>query len=189
MSKLVMWNLISLDGLFEGAQPWDLEFLQYAWGEELERFSLEQAEEIGALVFGRRTYEGMASHWPTATGAIADFMNRVPKYVFFRTLDRVDWANTTLLREDAGDAVARLKERLGKDLFVFGSAELSAALSRRGLFDEYRIGVVPVTLGNGTRLFRADSPKLELRLVESRPLGSRCQLMRCRPADVATVVG
>jgi dihydrofolate reductase len=74
---------------------------------------LEQAREVGALVFGRRTYEGMAAHWTTATGEIADFMNAVPKYVFSRTLERADWGNTTLVNEDAGEAVARLKEQPG----------------------------------------------------------------------------
>jgi dihydrofolate reductase len=189
MSRLIMWNLITLDGMFEGPQPWDLRALAYAWGDELERFSLEQADEVEALVFGRRTYEGMAAHWSTATGEIADFMNAVPKYVFSRTLDRVDWANTTLLKEDAGHAVARLKEQPGKDLFVFGSADLSATLIRHGLFDEYRIGLVPVTLGKGSPLFKPDSEPLKLQLQQSRPLGDRCLLLRYEPAGVAAAAG
>jgi dihydrofolate reductase len=188
MSKLIMWNLITLDGMFEGPQPWDLDFHEYAWGDELERFSLEQAAEVEGLIFGRRTYEGMAAHWSTAEGEIADFMNAVPKYVFSRTLDRADWANSTLVKEDAGDAVARLKEQPGKDLFVFGSADLSATLIRHGLFDEYRIGLVPVTLGKGSPLFKPDSEHLRLQLQQSRPLGERCLLLRYRPAGVAGAV-
>lgn len=182
MSRLIMWNLITLDGMFEGSQPWDLDFHEYAWGDELERFSVEQAAEVEGLVFGRRTYEGMAAYWATAKGEIADFVNAVPKYVFSRTLERADWANTTLVREDAGAAVARLKERPGKDLFVFGSADLSATLIGHGLFDEYRIGLVPVTLGDGNPLFRAGTEKLKLELLEPRPLGDRCLLLRYRPA-------
>lgn len=185
MGKLVMWNLMTLDGMFEGARPWDLDWHEYAWGDELERFSLEQGREVEALVFGRRTYVGMAAHWPTAKGEIAEFMNAVPKYVFSRTLERADWADTTLVREDAGKAVARLKERAGKDLFVFGSADLSATLIRRGLFDEYRIGLVPVTLGEGSPLFKPDSEPLRLQLRQSRPLGDRCLLLRYQPAAVA----
>src|SRR5690606_4715602 len=124
----------------------------------------------GALVFGRRTYEGMAAHWRSAEGEIADFMNAVPKYVFSRTLDQADWNNTTLLKEDAGAAVARLKEQPGQDLFIFGSADLSATLIRHGLFDEYRIGLVPVTLGEGSPLFKPGSEPLKLHLAQSRPL-------------------
>ena len=139
---------------------------------------------MGALVFGRRTYEGMAAYWSTAEGETAEFMNAVPKYVFSRTLERADWANSTLVREDAGEAVARLKEQPGKDLFVFGSADLSAALIRHGLYDEYRIGLVPVTLGEGSPLFKRDSEPVKLQLAESRPLGERCLLLRYQPAAV-----
>ncbi|MGH7475978.1 MAG: dihydrofolate reductase family protein [Longimicrobiales bacterium] len=185
MRKLIMWNLMTLDGYFEGPRAWDLEAHEYAWGEELQRFSLEQAREVGALLFGRATYDGMAAHWTTATGEIADFMNAVPKYVFSRTLESADWNNTTLVKGDAAEAVAGLKEQPGKDLFVFGSAELSAALIRHGLFDEYRIGLVPVTLGEGNPLFKPDSEPLRLELLQSRPLGDRCLLLRYRAAAVA----
>lgn len=189
MGKLIMWNLMTLDGMFEGSKPWDLDWHEYAWGEELERFSLEQGREAEGLVFGRRTYEGMAAHWPTAKGEIADFMNAVPKYVFSRTLERTDWANSTLVKEEAGKAVARLKERPGKDLFVFGSADLSATLIRHGLFDEYRVGLVPVTLGEGNPLFKPGAVPLRLQLQQSRPLGDRCLLLRYQPAGVAAAAG
>ncbi|HEX6923811.1 MAG TPA: dihydrofolate reductase family protein [Longimicrobiaceae bacterium] len=181
MSRLIMWNLITLDGMFEGPTPWDISFLEYAWSEELRQFSLEQAEQVGALVFGRRTYEGMAAHWTQATDEIADFMNSVPKFVFSRTLERADWNNTILIKEDAGPAVARLKEQSGKDLFVFGSADLCDTLIRHGLFDEYRIGLVPVTLGEGNPLFKTGSNPLRLQLLEQRPLGGRCLLLRYQP--------
>lgn len=77
----------------------------------------------------------------------------MPKYVFSRTLERAEWTNTTLVKGDAGRAVARLKAEPGKDLFVFRSADFSATLIREGLYDEYRIGLVPVTLGAGVPLF------------------------------------
>lgn len=189
MSKLIMWNLITLDGMFEGAQPWDLAFHEYAWGDELKDFATDQSREAEGLIFGRRTYEGMAAYWSTATGEIADFMNAVPKYVFSRTLERADWANSTLVKEDAGTAVARLKEQAGKDLFVFGSADLSTTLIRHGLIDEYRIGLVPVTLGEGSPLFKPGSDPLKLQLVQSRPLGERCLLLRYLPAGVAAAAG
>lgn len=181
MRRLIMWNLITLDGMFDGPQPWELPFHQYAWGDELERFSLQQAEEVGALVFGRRTYEGMAAHWTTTTGEIADFMNAVPKYVASRTLKSADWANSTLINGDVAAAIRELKGREGKDLFVFGSADLSATLIREEFFDEYRFGLVSATQGDGRPLFAPDSPPLKLELVQARALGSRCLLMRYRP--------
>jgi dihydrofolate reductase len=88
MSKLIMWNVMTLDGLFEGAKNWDLGFHQTVWGDELERFSIEQLETADRLIFGRVTYEGMAAYWQTATGEVADFMNRLPKVVFSRALER-----------------------------------------------------------------------------------------------------
>lgn len=182
MRRLVMWNLMTLDGCFEGPRAWDLEFHEYAWGEELREFSLEQGREVGALLFGRTTYDGMAAHWTTAEGEIADFMNAVPKYVFSRTLETADWQNTTVVNGNAAEAVVRLKEEPGKDLFVFGSADLSAELIRHGLFDEYRIGLVPVTLGAGNPLFKRGSEPLTLELLEQRPLSDRCLLLRYRPA-------
>ena len=185
MRKLIMWNLMTLDGYFEGPRAWDLTFHEHAWGEELRRFSLEQGREVGALLFGRTTYDGMAAHWTTATGEIAEFMNTVPKYVFSHTLESADWNNTTLVEADTAETVARLKEQPGKDLFVFGSADLSAALIRHGFFDEYRIGLVPVTLGEGNPLFKRDSEPLNLELLQSRPLGDGCLLLRYRPAAVA----
>jgi dihydrofolate reductase len=181
MGKLVMWNLITLDGMFEGAQPWALPHHEHAWCEDLRQFSLEQAREVGALVFGRRTYEGMAAHFRTATDEVGDFMNAVPKYVFSRTLQDADWANTTLIAEDAGSAVARLKEQSDRDLFVFGSADLSATLIRHGLFDEYRIGLVPVAIGEGNPLFKPGAGPAALQLLETRPLGARCLLLRYQP--------
>lgn len=178
MPKLVMWNMQTLDGCFEGAQPWDLDFHDAAWGDELSRFSLEQAEEVGTLLFGRTTYEGMAGYWSTATGAIADFMNAVPKVVFSRTLRTADWNNSRLVSGEAADEVAALKEGSGKDLFVFGSAKLSDSLMRRGLFDELRICIVPVVLRNGTPLFKPGGPRQDFTLLESRPLGTGGVILR-----------
>ncbi len=177
MRKLVMWNLQTLDGYFEAA-PWDLEFHDTAWGDELEQFSLEQAKEVGTLLFGRATYEGMASYWTSATGPIADFMNDVPKVVFSRTLDAATWKNARLVRRDAADEVAELKRGEGKDLFVFGSAKLCDSLMRRGLFDEVRICLAPVVLGTGVPLFKPGSPRQNLTLLQARPLTTGGLILR-----------
>ena len=186
MARLIMWNLVTLDGLFEGRQPWDLAFHEYAWDDALDRYSTEQTQEAGALVFGRRTYEGMAAYWSKETCATAEFMNSVPKYVFSRTLERVEWNASTLVCEDVPAAISRLKREQHKDLFVFGSANLSETLIRHGLYDEYRLGVVPVTLGHGTPLFGPELEPLRLRLLQTRPLGERCLSLRYAPAAAET---
>ena len=93
-----MWNIITLDGYFEGEKNWELPFHEIVWGSELERLSLEQLNSAGYLVFGRTTYEGMAAYWKTAQGEIASFMNKLPKIVCSRTLNAVDWNNATLIK-------------------------------------------------------------------------------------------
>lgn len=178
MRKLVMWNLQTLDGCFEGPEPWDLELHATAWGKDLERFSLEQAKEVGTVLFGRTTFEGMAAYWKNASGETAEFMNRVPKVVFSRSLETADWSNSRLVKGDAGDEVAALKRQPGKDLFVFGSAKLCDSLMRRGLFDEIRICIAPVVLRDGTPLFKPDGPRQDLTLLESRALDSGAVLLR-----------
>jgi dihydrofolate reductase len=170
MRRLVAWNLMSLDGYFEGRSPWDLDFHETVWGDELHAFSLEQGREIGTVLFGRRTYEGMAAHWTKATGEEADMMNAVEKAVATRTLDKATWNNTRLLKGDAVEAVRRLKAEDGKDIYVFGSADLLASLLVAGLVDEYRICLAPVVLGGGNPLFKPQDQQIKMRLESARPL-------------------
>jgi dihydrofolate reductase len=167
MRNLVTWNVMSLDGRFEDG-PWTLDFMSTVWGEELEAFSHEQLDEVGTLLFGRRTYEGMADHWQRETDAMADRMNAVEKAVATRTLGTAFWRNTTVLKGEAAGTVAELKRQPGKDVFVFGSGELCRALMSAGLVDEMRLCLAPVVLGRGTPLFRQDE-RIDFDLVEARP--------------------
>lgn len=180
MRRLIMWNMVTLDGCFQGPEPWSIDWLEYTWGPELEAFSMEQLDAAGRLLFGRVTYEGMAAHWTGETGRIADRMNRLPKTVFSRTLTRADWSNTDLVSSDAAVEVRRLKEEAGDDMFIFGSATLCDGLMAQGLIDEFRIGVNPVLLAEGTPLFRPRSSRLRLELIETRPLDSGCVILRYR---------
>lgn len=179
--RLIMWNLVTLEGFFEGPKKWDLDWSEYVWGEELEQLSLEQLRTADALLFGRVTYEGMAAHWSRAKGPIAEFMNSVPKVVFSSTLARADWNNTRLVREDAAAEVATLKSVAGQNLYVFGSAVLSATLMQRDLFDEYRLCVVPVVLGAGTPLFKTSTERKRMTLREARHLKSGGVILFCEP--------
>ena len=181
MAKLIMWNMMTLDGLIEGPER-EIDWHGDVWGEELEAYSKDTGRAAGGLLFGRVTYQLMAGHWPTAEGEIAGFMNALPKVVFSRTLETAEWSNTRLVRDNAADEVRKLKAETGKDLFVFGSADLCATLIRHGLFDEYRIGINPIVLGGGNPLFKAMPDRLRLTLTESRTLRSGVVVLHYRPA-------
>jgi dihydrofolate reductase len=180
MAKLIMWNLMTLDGFVEGPNR-DISWHDDVWGEELEQLSIQQLNEAGGLLFGRVTYELMANHWPNATGTVADFMNAAPKYVFSRTVKQSGWNNTRVFGGDVVETVARLKRDSVKDMFLFGSADLASALIPRGLIDEFRIAVSPVILGGGTPLFKPGE-KVKLRLIDSRPLSTGIVILRYVPA-------
>jgi len=175
MRKLIMWNIMTLDGYFEGEKNWDLSFHDKVWGPELEKLSLEQLRSADYLVFGRITYEGMAAYWKKAEGEnneIARLMNSIPKLVFSRTLKEVDWNNSTLAGKNASGEISRLKEQGDGDMYVFGSADLSRTLIEDDLIDEYRIGIAPVILGNGRPLFKQGLPSRNLSLLSAQQLSS-----------------
>jgi len=178
MRKLIMWNLVSLDGYFEGAKSWDLGWHESVLGDELERLSIDQLKSADMLLFGRVTYEGMAGYWPSAKGEVADRMNNIRKVVFSRTLEKASWNNTKLVKGNAAEEVAKLKEQNGKDLFVFGSANLSSTLMRHHLIDEYRLCIAPIVLGAGTPLFKASPETMKLKLIEAKPLKSGGVILR-----------
>ncbi|MGA8242836.1 MAG: dihydrofolate reductase family protein [Desulfobacterales bacterium] len=180
MRKLIMWNLMTLDGCFEGANH-NIDWHEDVWGDELEQLSIEQCRAAGALLFGRVTYELMANYWPSAKGEIADLMNGLPKVVASRTMEKPAWHNTQLIRENVPEEISRLKAESGKNIFIFGSAELSAGLVPHGLIDEFRICLVPTVLGGGTPLFKSSPKRLKLRLIDARPLQTGAVILRYQP--------
>jgi len=180
MAKLIMWNLTTLDGYVEGPGR-DISWHNDVWGEELERISIEQGNAAGALMFGRITYELMAGHWPTASGEVADFMNALPKFVFSRTLETSAWNNTKVFGADVPATVAQLKRETAKDIYLFGSADLASTLIAHRLIDEFRIGVAPVLLGQGTPLFKQSSESHKLKLLDARALSVGAVILRYAP--------
>ena len=165
-----MWNVISLDGYFEGSKPWDLDFHQTVWGKELEDYVIEQLASADVLVFGSKTYLGMADYWTKAESQPeAEPMNKIAKIVCSMSLKTAEWSNTTIVR-DAVAELPKLKQQGDGNMFVFGSGELSASLMKAGLFDEYRLCVAPVFLGDGRRLFSEGLPYQKLKLTQERTL-------------------
>ncbi|QSB04619.1 dihydrofolate reductase family protein [Natronoglycomyces albus] len=185
MGKLVVWNVISVDGYFEGDQRWDLRLHEHIWGEDLRQLSLRIGQEAGLLVFGRTTYEGMASHWSTDTteSEIAQYMNAIPKLVASRTLTDPQWNNTEATSDPIGD-LQRRKRLDDRPIYVFGSANLVDSLLAADLVDELLLGVAPVVLGSGTPHFKHGAAKRPLSLIESRPLDTGGVLLRYRVSHV-----
>jgi dihydrofolate reductase len=186
MAKVVIWNLVTLDGFFEGEKKWDLDFHNRAWGPELEKLSSEFGASAGLLVFGRVTYEGMKAYWTTANedeGEVKTYMNALPKLVASRTIAASDWNNTEVTADIVGE-IARRKQALDKAIYIFGSADLSDSLLKAGLVDEVMLAIVPVQLGKGTPFFKQGARR-DFNLVEAKPLSNGAILVRYAPEEAA----
>ena len=185
MPKLFSFNMVTLNGFFEGPEPWSIDW-HNAGDEEFDEFAVEQLKTMGTILFGRKTYQGMASYWPSPAALesdplVAGAMNSLPKVVFSRTLETADWNNTRLVRDNIADEITRLKQQPGKDLGLFGSANLMATLMKLNLIDEHRVMVNPVVLRQGTPLFQGVDGRLNLKLVNSRTLRSGNVLLTYQP--------
>ena len=180
MAKLVVGTFLTLDGVMQapggpGEDP-DGGFEHGGWtvpyfNDEMGQLMTGWIEHATALLLGRKTYEIFAAYWPRVTDyqdPIASKLNSVPKYVASRTLDTVDWNNSTLIKGDAAEAVARLKGESGGEIQVPGSGELIQTLMNHDLVDEYRLWVFPVLIGEGKRLFAEGTIPGGLRLVDTR---------------------
>jgi dihydrofolate reductase len=181
--KVIMFNMVTLDGYFEGPNH-DINW--HRVDEEFNDFSIEQINTADSILFGRVTYQLMESYWPTPDALVNDpeitvTMNAIPKYVFSRTLDQASWSNTTLIKGDAIEAVVKLKQQAGKDILLFGSADFAADLTAHRLIDEYRLIVNPIVLGSGTPLFKEVKDQLNLKLLKSRVFGNGNILLHYQP--------
>jgi dihydrofolate reductase len=182
--KLVSFMAVTLDGYTEGPNG------EFDWpnvDDEFNEFAISQLNDIDTLLFGRVTYEGMASYWPTPAAieddpAITDMMNSVPKVVFSTTLDRAEWENTTLVRGNVADEISKLKQQPGKDLAVFGSSDFTVSLLEQGLVDELRVMVNPILLGAGKSLFTGLANRVPLKLQTTTTFSSGNVLLSYRPA-------
>jgi dihydrofolate reductase len=184
MRNLIVNEFLSLDGVMQapGAPDEDRSggFEHGGWQRQYFDESFlgivsESMAETGGFVFGRRTYEIMAAHWPFQPDddPFAPTLNGSPKYVASTTLtEPLAWQNSTLLQGDVAKAVAELKGQPGKDLVVLGSGELVQTLMENDLVDRYGLMFNPLVLGGGKRLFRDGSAMRKLRLVDSKTTGT-----------------
>ena len=173
MRKLIVFNQTSLDGCFSDANG-DMSFAHNeAPDAEWDEFVLGNARGESVLLFGRITYELMTRFWPTPLAVetmpvMAERMNRLPKVVFSRTLDRASWSNTTLVKGDPVGEIRRMKQPPGPDLVILGSGTIVSQLAPHGLIDEYQIVVLPLVLGKGRTMFEGVQERVPLKLTSSR---------------------
>jgi len=175
VGRIVVTEFVSLDGVVEdpgGAEDfkyggWSFEISR---GDEGDKFKLDETLSSEALLLGRVTYEGFAKAWPSREGEFADKFNTMPKYVVSSTLEP-EWNNSTVLKGDVAEEVAKLKQEQDGEIVVHGSPRLVQTLLEHDLVDELRLMVFPVVLGSGKRLFGETSDKKPLRLVDSKVVG------------------
>ena len=178
MGKIVITTNASLDGVVQdpdGQEGFRLGgwFGQFG-GNDLEAWAELETDEAlgaGALLLGRRSDEWFASRWATRSGAWADKLNSLPKYVVSSTLEAPRWSNATVLKGDVADEVSKLKQQIDGEILVYASYQLARTLIEHDLVDELRLVVFPVVLGQGERLFGETSDKKPLRLLETRTIG------------------
>lgn len=173
MRKLIVFNHVTLDGYFVdagGGMTW-----AYAGNDdpEFQQFVAENAQGGGELVFGRKTYDLMASYWPTPVAEqqnpeVARGMNAMRKYVASRTMKAAAWSNTILLQGELTAAVRALKMKDGPGLCLLGSGNVVAQLAAAGLIDEYQFILDPLALGSGRTMFENVPAPVHLKLARSR---------------------
>ena len=172
MRKITVFESLSLDGYFTDAHS-DMSWA-HKHDEEWTAFSSSNAGGEAELLFGRVTYEMMAGFWPTPQAAemlpdVAAGMKRMKKFVFSRTLTKVGWRGTTLVKGDLVTEAARLKAQPGPDLLILGSGSIVSQLTAARLIDQYQIVLCPVVLGRGRTLFETVTDTVPLALISSRP--------------------
>ena len=186
MRRLVVFNNVTLDGYFAGPNG------DFSWAKidtndaEYNAFVAENASAGGPLLFGRITYELMASYWPTPFAIsklpiVAQGMNNALKVVFSRTLDKASWNNTKLVKSDMAEEIRKMKKEPGKDMAILGSGSIVSQLAQEGLIDEYQIMLNPVVLGNGKTMFDGIKKKLTLKLTKTRTFGNGNVLLWYEP--------
>ena len=178
--RLVATEYVSLDGVFEEPGHWSFPYFD----EPAAQFKFEELNASDAQLLGRVTYEGFAKAWPTMEGT-GDFgvkMNTMPKHVVTSTLSELEWTGSKRIAGNVEEAVRRLKAEPGRDLLLAGSGQLFRSLMRADLIDVYRFMVHPLIVGKGKRLFAADDPRVELKLVGTKSFSKGIVVLEYEPA-------
>ena len=181
MRKVLASEFVSLDGVAESQDRWQFPY-----------FSDEMGEAVGAamaasdaMLLGRVTYQEFESYFPGVSSEdqpFADYMNDTPKFVVSTTLEKAEWNNSTLIKDNIAEEITRLKQQPGKDIGISGSIALVQSLLRENLLDELRLMIHPVVVGNGKRLFENVGDQKALELVDSKTFGTGVLNLTYQPA-------
>jgi dihydrofolate reductase len=183
MRKIIVFENVTLDGFMAGP---DGELDWAIRDDEVTQYSKEGQASTDMFLFGRVTYEMMASFWPTPAGksanpVFAEVLNNTPKIVFSTALQTADWQNTEVVKELTKDEILKLKQQPGKNMMIFGSGTLVERLAELGLIDEYQLMVNPVILGKGKPLFKDIKDRINLKLVKTKTFNSGIVLLQYQP--------
>jgi dihydrofolate reductase len=187
MRKVVMMNLVSLDGFFAGPRG---EIDWHNVDEEFNQAAVDMIQRFDTILFGRVTYKLFEDYWPNAASdpkisredrIIANRINEMTKVVFSKSLKKVTWDNSQLFRGNVEGEVKRLKQEDGRDIVIYGSGSIVRQLTDAGLIDEYQFMVNPVVLSNGKSLFKDLKGKIDLKLVSTRPFKGGNVLLTYEP--------
>lgn len=181
MRRVIVSEMISLDGFFENknkAPGW------YALSEDFFAYSRELLNSVDTILFGRITFQMMASFWPNAIKedmVITHKMNHLNKIVFTKTLKRVTWNNSEIAKGTLVEEILKLKKKDGKDIVIFGSGTIVTELANLGLIDEYRIIINPLILGKGNSMFKGIADRINLKLLQTKTLDSGVVILYYAP--------
>ena len=171
--KIVVTQFMTLDGVVAEPQEWSFPY----WSDQTGDFKLEELRASDAQLLGRITYEGFAAAWPTMEkdpAGFADKMNSMPKYVVSTTLKKAEWDNSTIIKTNVAEEVAKLKKQPGGDVLVAGSMTLIRTLMEHDLVDEYHLLVYPIVLGKRqTPLLRRGSCLTTIDRIQAHGFGCR----------------
>jgi dihydrofolate reductase len=165
MRKVIVSIFLSLDGSFEGPNK---ELDWHVWDDEMEKYMSNLLESVYAILLGRVAYQLLASYWPSSKENLAPILNKLPKVVFSKTLDKVEWNNSRLVKENIADEVSKMKQQTDKNMVLFGGANIANSLLELGLIDEYHLIVNPVVLSRGNPFFKDIKNTLSLKLLKSK---------------------
>jgi dihydrofolate reductase len=184
MRKLNVFNLVTLDGYFAGENG-DISW--HMVDEEFQELANAASNSGNTLLFGRKTYQLMEGYWPTPEALkddpiVAKGMNAATKIVFSRTLEKAEWNNTRLVKDNMAAEVRKMKQQPGKDLTVLGSGSIVSQLAQEGLIDEYQVLVNPVVIGKGRTMFEGIKDRIALKLIKTRTFGNGNVLLTYEPA-------
>ena len=170
MRKVIASVFVTLDGYVVGPNE-DMSWVLNNFNEDMAQYEGRLMDSIDTILLGRVTYDIMTNFWPTHPEEPgADNMNATPKIVFSTTLDKAEWGkwnNARLVKDHVAEEIAKLKQLPGKNMVIYGSANLVQGFSRLGLIDEYHLLVHPLVLGGGKRLFTDMTQPLNLKLLRT----------------------